>query len=104
MKKQYIFTEAYSYNYWVIQYIDGKYENGKIVSLYELDGYLSALESMGYERAYYEKEILARIKNLEEELRTAKERYQKEQGYFLNLSQKEAERYEEITNFDEDDC
>ena len=104
MKKQYIFTEAYSYNYWVLQYVDGECEKEKIVSLYELDGYLCALENMGYERAYYEKEFLARIKNLEEELRMAKEWYQNTQGRFLNLSEKEMERYEEITNFDEDKC
>ena len=104
MKKQYIFTEAYSDNYWVLQYIDGKCEVAKIVSLYEMDGYLSALENMGYERAYYEKEFLARIKNLEEELRVVKEKYQNIKNCFLDLSGKEAEQYEEITNFDEDNC
>ena len=104
MKKQYTFTEAYSDNYWVLQYIDGKREVAEIVSLYEIDGYLSALENMGYERAYYKKEFLARIKNLEEELREVKEKYQNIKNCFLDLSEKEAKRYEEITNFDEDNC
>lgn len=104
MNKQYIFTEAYTDNYFVLQYVDGKRKNEEIVSINELDGYLSALENMGYERAYYEKEFISRIKNLEEELRIAKESYQNAQGCFLDLSVEEAKEYEEIVNFDEDDC
>ena len=59
---------------------------------------------MGYERAYYEKEFLARIKNLEKELKEAKEWYRNVQDSFLDLSEEEAEKYEELTYFDEDDC
>lgn len=52
MKKQYVVTEAYNDNYKVVQYVDGVYDGGKIVAYYELDGFISALESMGYEKAY----------------------------------------------------
>lgn len=104
MKKQYVIQEAYTDNFKILQYVNGKYETGTIVAIYEVDGYVSALENMGYERAYYEKEFLARIKNLEKELAMAKEWYQNVQGCFLDLSEEEAKKYEEITYFDEDDC
>ena len=104
MKKQYVIQKAYTGNSRILQYVNGKYETGTIIADYKICGYVSALENMGYERAYYEREFLARIKNLEEELRMAKEWYQNVQGCFLNLSAEEAEKYEEITYFDEDDC
>lgn len=104
MKKQYVIGVAYTGNCRILQYLNGKYETGTIVADYEVGGYISALENMGYERAYYEKEFIARIKNLEKELREAKEWYQNVQGCFLDLSKEEAEKYEELTYFDEDDC
>lgn len=52
MKKQYVITEAYTDNYKVVQYVDGIYDGGKVVPYYELDGFVSALESMGYEEAF----------------------------------------------------
>ena len=104
MKKQYVIGNAYTGNCRILQYVNGKYETGTIIADYEICGYISALENMGYEKAYYEKEFLARIKNLEEELRMAKEWYQNVQGCFLDLSAEEAEKYEEITYFDEDNC
>lgn len=104
MKKQYVIGKAYTGNCRILQYVNGKYETGTIVEYYEADGYISALENMGYERAYYEKEFIARIKNLEKELAEAKEWYQNVQGCFLDLSVDEAKKYEELTYFDEDDC
>ena len=103
-KKQYVIQKAYTGNSRILQYVNGKYETGTIIADYEICGYVSALENMGYERAYYEKEFLARIKNLEDELRMAKEWYQNVQGCFLDLSVDEAKKYEELTYFDEDDC
>jgi hypothetical protein len=41
---------------------------------------------------------------LKKELAMAKEWYQNVQGCFLDLSEEEAKKYEEITYFDEDDC
>lgn len=104
MKKQYVIQKAYTGNSRILQYVNGKYETGTIIADYEICGYVSALENMGYERAYYEKEFKARIKNLEKELEMAKEWYQNVQGCFLDLSVDEAKKYEELTYFDEDDC
>ena len=69
MKKQYVITEAYKDNYKVIQYVDGVYDGGKIVAYYELDGYISALENMGYEKAYD-------VDEAEKEMLEAKEKYE----------------------------
>jgi hypothetical protein len=104
VKKQYVIQRAYTGNSKILRYVNGKYEDDDIITDYNLHGYVSALENMGYERAYYEKEFLARIKNLEKELKEAKEWYQNVQGCFLNLSVEEAEKYEKLTYFDEDDC
>lgn len=103
-KKQYVIQKAYTGNSKILQYVNGKYETGTIIADYEIHGYISSLENMGYERAYYEKEFLARIKNLEKELKEAKEWYRNVQDSFLDLSEEEAEKYEELTYFDEDDC
>lgn len=107
MRKQYIITRASSHSCLVLQYIDGKYEAGLWVDTFYLDDYLNNLEADGYERAYYEKEYIARIKNLEEELKLAKEAHRRkaEQNLFLRLSDEdEIERYEELANFWEDEC
>lgn len=104
VKKQYVVQKAYTGNCIVLRYVNGKYEDGEIIADYNICGYVSALEGMGYERAYYEKEFLARIKNLEKELEQAKKWYRNVQGCFLDLSAEEAEKYEELTYFDEDDC
>lgn len=104
IKKQYVIQKAYTGNSRILQYVNGKYETGTILADYEICGYVSALKNVGYEEAYYEKEFLARIKNLEKELEMAKEWYQNVQGCFLDLSEEEAKKYEEITYFDEDDC
>ena len=49
--KQYIYKLAYTDNYHVIQVVDGKIEHSTIVAYYELDGFLSALRSMGMRKA-----------------------------------------------------
>lgn len=103
MKKQYVIKEAYTANSRILQYVDGKYETSTIVADYEVSGYVSALENMGYKRAYYEKEFLARIRNLEEALKDAKEMHQNVQGCFLDLSTEEAKKYERLTYFDENE-
>lgn len=104
MKKQYVLSKAYTGNCKILQYVNGKYESGTIVADCEIVGYVSALENIGYERAYYEKEYKARIRNLEKELKMAKEGYQNKKDLFLDLSEEEAKKYEELTYFDEDDC
>lgn len=102
--KQYVVQKAYTGNNRVLRYVNGKYEDGEIITDYNICGYINALENMGYERAYYEKEFTARIKNLEKELAEAKRQYRNVQGRFLNLSSDEAKKYEELTYFDEDEC
>ena len=103
MKKQYVIKKSYGNNSQILQYVNGKYEAETIIADYKIHGYISALEDMGYARAYYEKEFLIRIKNLEEELRAEKEWYLNTQNCFLNLSADEAKKYEELTDFDEND-
>jgi hypothetical protein len=107
MRKQYIITRASSLSCLVLQYIDGKYKTGLWVDTFYLGDYLKNLEDNGFEQAYYEKEYIARIKNLEEELKLAKEDHKRksEQNLFLRLSdENEIERYEELANFWEEDC
>ena len=103
MKKQYVIKKTYNGNSRILQYVDRRYDACTIVAYYEVSGYVSALENMGYKRAYYEKEFLARIRNLEEALKDAKEMYQNVQGCFLDLSTEEAEKYERLTYFDENE-
>ena len=61
MVKQYTVENAYPGNERVSRYTDGKLEFYEVMSYWEVDGYCSALESMGYTKAYdiekYKKEI-----------------------------------------------
>lgn len=52
MIKQYMIEKAYTDNYKIILYEDGKKISYDIVAYYEQEGYIMALESMGYTMAY----------------------------------------------------
>ena len=76
MKKQYVITEAYTDNYKVVQYVDGIYDGGKIVPYYELDGFVSALENVGYEKAYDVDEAKKEMLKAKEEYELALRHYE----------------------------
>ena len=97
-KKQYVIKEAYTDNYHVLQYIDGKLEGHNIVSYYELDGYIAALKNMGYIRAYYEREYHVKMLIAKEDYEFALADYEKAKESPLNLSDEEIERYRRITH------
>ena len=50
--KQYTIENAYTGNEKVSRYTDGKLEFYEVMSYWEVDGYCSALENMGYTKAY----------------------------------------------------
>lgn len=68
MVKQYTVEEAYTDNDKVSRYVDGKLEYYEVMSNWVTEGYCSALESMGYTKAY-------NVKKAEEILNEAKEAY-----------------------------
>lgn len=68
MVKQYTVEEAYTDNDKVSRYVDGKLEYFEVMSYWETEGYCSALESMGYTKAYD-------VKKAEEILNDAKKTY-----------------------------
>lgn len=96
--KQYIYEPAYTDNYHVIQVVDGKIENDTIVAYYELDGFLSALRSMGYKRGYYVPEYKLKMREAEEELEFAQKAYSEAAQHPVNFATGEADKYKMITH------
>lgn len=94
--KQYICRVAYSDNYHVIQIVDGKIENDAIVSYYKLDGFLSALKAMGYERVYYVSEHKLRLNLAKEELEFAQAEYNEAEKHPVQFAEGEKEKYMQI--------
>lgn len=76
MNKQYVVKEAYTDNYCVLQYEDGKLTNYTIIAYYEVDGYLTSLQNMGYTQAYYVPEYKAKVDELRRELNHAISEYE----------------------------
>ena len=99
--KQYVIKQAYTDNYHVLQYQDGKLESHNIISYYELDGYIAALKNMGYKQAYYEREYKVKMLKAKEEYEFALADYEKVKENPLVLSEKEIERYRQITHMEE---
>lgn len=97
-KKQYVIKEAYTDNYHVLQYVDGKLERCNIVSYYELDGYIAALKNMGYVRAYYEREYHVKMLRAKEDYEFALADYEKAKENPLVLSDEEIKKYRKITH------
>lgn len=99
--KQYVVKEAYTDNYHVLQYVDGVLEANDILSYYVLEGYIRAIENLGYTRAYFEPEYLKLMQQAKEEYDFAMEQYKTAQENSLVLSEKEVERYKLITHFEQ---
>lgn len=96
--KQYIYKLAYTDNYHVIQVVDGKIEHSTIVAYYELDGFLSALRSMGYEEGYYVPEYKLEMLKAQEELEFAQKAYNRSVQHPVNFASGEADKYKMITH------
>lgn len=96
--KQYVIKEAYTDNYHVLQYVNGKLEKNNIVSWYELDGYVSALKNMGYIKAYYVPEYKMKMYEAQEELDFATKSYNEAKNSPLLLSDDEVSKYKMITH------
>lgn len=97
-KKQYVIKMAYTDNYHVLQYVDGKLETHNIISYYELDGYIAALKNMGYVQAYYEREYHVKMLRAKEDYEFALADYEKAKENSLIMDDKEIERYRHITH------
>ena len=95
--RQYVVKEAYSGNYWILQY-DNKLEKSRILDTYEVAGYVAALIDMGYERAYYVPEYQAKVRDAQEELDAAKSAYEEAIKHPLVLSEEEFAKYRSITD------
>lgn len=102
-KKQYVIKEAYTDNYHVLQYVDGKLEAHNIISYYELDGYISALKNMGYIQAYYEREYHVKMLRAKEDYEFALAYYEKAKENPLGLSDGEVEKYRQVTHMEIED-
>lgn len=79
MIKQYTVENAYTDNERVSRYIDGKLEFYEVMSYWEVEGYCSALESMGYTKAYDVEKYKKELDAAEEEYNWAAKRYSKKQ-------------------------
>lgn len=96
--KQYVIKFAYTDNYHVLQYVNGELESHNIVSYWELGGYISALEDMGYARAYYVAEYKFEMLKAKEQYEFAMERYEEAMKKPLALSEQQVEVYRKITH------
>jgi hypothetical protein len=91
--RQYVITPAYTGNEHVICVNDGKVESDNIVAYYELQGYTSALENMGYERAEYVPALEVKVKEAQEKLEWAKKALEDAKKHPLNISKEDAKKY-----------
>ena len=79
MLKQYTVENAYPGNEKVSRYTDGELEFYEVMSYWEVEGYCSALESMGYTKAYDVEKYKKELDAAEEEYNWAAKRYSKKQ-------------------------
>ena len=100
--KQYVIRQAYTDNYHVFQYVDGKLEANSILSYYALDGYIQAIKNKGYTRAYFEPEYKMKMLQAQEELEFATEAYEKAKNSPLILNDDEIQKFKKITLIEDD--
>lgn len=91
--KQYFIAPAYSSNYHVVRVNDGKVECDQIVAYHEMEGYTSALESFGYQRAEYVPAAEKALKKAQEAYEEAKKALEEAKKHPLNLSKEDAKKY-----------
>jgi hypothetical protein len=90
--KQYIVMPAYTDNYHVIAAENGKVVSDEIIAFYELAGYLRALESQGYAKAYFLPEAKKELEEAELDYQQAKEHYKLAKDNALQISDEEASK------------
>jgi hypothetical protein len=100
--KQYFIAPAYSGNYHVVRVNDGKIECDEILAHYELDGYVSAVESFGYRKAEYVPAAEAELKKAEQALEMAKKALEEAKKNPLKLDEKHAKKYHLVGDCDPD--
>ena len=91
--KQYCIKEAYTGNYYVIKCADGKVESYQIIDGYKVQGYIEALESMGYTKGYFVPYFKKVLEEAEESYQIAKESYENAIENPLQISQEEANKH-----------
>lgn len=96
--KQYIYEPTYTDNYHVIQIVDGKIERDSIVAYYELDGFLAALQAMGYEKGYFVPQYKMKMMLAQEELEFAQRAYEEAMRHPVELEKDEIEKYRKIVH------
>lgn len=96
--KQYVIKEAYTDNYHVLRYANGKLESSSIVSFYRLSGYIECLENEGYKEAYYVPEYEEAVTSAQEALDHAMAMYNLAKENPLALSDEETKRFKEIVH------
>lgn len=74
--KQYTIEKAYEGNYRITRYENGKEITSSIVSWYEVDGYKTVLEEMGYTRAFNVKYYYDKYREAELDFLEAKRQYE----------------------------
>lgn len=94
--KQYVIREAYTDNYQVFQYVDGKLEVNSILGYYALEGYIEAIENMGYTRAYFVPEYEKEMQKAKEEYDFASEQFEKAKNSPLILNDEETKKFKKI--------
>ena len=91
--KQYFLTKAYTGNTHVVRCIDGKIKDDQILADYELGGYLSALENMGYTQGYYVPEYFRIMEEREALYMNACSDFRAAAKHPIELSDEDAKRY-----------
>lgn len=81
--KQYTIEKAYEGNYQITRYENGERINSGIISWYEVDGYKTALEEMGYTRAFDVNYYYDKYKEEELDFLEAKSQYEYAQKHPL---------------------
>lgn len=90
--KQYMVTKAYTDNYHVYCFNNGKLETDTIVALWDLSGYLSALENMGYTEGFYVPEHEKKVRCAQEALKYAEDDLAEARKHSINMSTEDAAR------------
>ena len=90
--KQYITFPAYTDNYHVVCVDDGKITNDKIVSYYNLPGYIEAIEDQGYEKAYFVPAAKKDLERAKQAYLMAQEAYDTAIANALEISDEEASK------------
>lgn len=81
--KQYTIETAYAGNYRITTYENGERIKSGIVSYYEVDGYKTAIEEMGYTRAFDVNYYYNKYKEAELDFLEAKRQYEYAQKHSL---------------------